>query len=130
LAGLEQPHIREADADGGNLSAAGIQGHMLLREERNLLRGAVAFARKKIDRLLPGSLLATVEFSEIENMALENPAAGNPPVFDDAPVMVLFAILVAFFAAKKHDLHIKAVHAENVQGGRSALQALLETTPL
>jgi hypothetical protein len=43
---------------------------------------------------------------------------------------VLFAVLVAFFAAKKHDLPIKADPEENAQGGRSALQALLETTPL
>ena len=77
-----------------------------------------------------GSLLSAVEFPQIENVALENPPAGHPTVFDNAPVKVLFAILVAFFAAEKHDLPMKAVISENAQGGRSALQALLETTPL
>jgi len=63
-------------------------------------------------------------------VSLENPAPGHPPVLDNTPVEVLFAILVAFFAAEKHDLHIKAVPDKNAQGGRSALQALLATNPL
>jgi hypothetical protein len=58
--------------------------------------GARAITSKKIDGLLPGSLLAAVEFPQIETVALENPATGHPAVFDDAPVKVLFAILVAF----------------------------------
>jgi len=103
---------------------------MLFREKRNLLRRGVTFTRKKIDGLLPGSLLAAAEFSQIENMSLENPASGHSPIFNHAPVEVLFTVLVALFAAKKHDPPMKAVPAENAQGGRSALQALLETTPL
>jgi hypothetical protein len=95
-----------------------------------LLRNRVPFPCKNIDRLLPGSLLATVEFPQIEDVSLENSAAGHSPVFDNTPVKVLFTVLVAFFAAKKHEPLMKAVPPENAQGGRSALQALLETTPL
>ena len=41
--------------------------------------------------------------SRLENVSLENPPARHPAVFHDAPVKVLFGVLVAFFAAEKHD---------------------------
>lgn len=85
---------------------------------------------EKIDGLLPGSFLPTVEFPQIKNVSLENPTTGRSAIFDNAPVKMLFAVLLAFFASQKHDLPMKAVHPSNAQGGRSALQALLETTPL
>jgi hypothetical protein len=58
---------------------------------------------------------------------LENPSAHHPAIFDNAPGEVLFAVLKALFATKKHDLPIKAALLGNAQGGRSALQALLES---
>ena len=85
---------------------------------------------QKVYGLLPGRLLPAVEFAQIQNVSLENPTARHPAVFDDAPVKVLLAVLVAFFAAEKHDLPMKSVPADDAQGGRSALQALLEGTPL
>jgi hypothetical protein len=77
---------------------------MLLREQRDLLRGGVPLTGEKIDSLLPGGLLPAVEFPHVENMPLENPAPGDSPVFDNAPVKVLLAVLEAFFAAKKNDM--------------------------
>jgi hypothetical protein len=62
---------------------------------------------------LPGSLLPAVEFPQVENVSLENPPPGHSPVFDNAPVEVLLAVLVAFFATKKHDMPMKAVLPEN-----------------
>ena len=88
-----KPHAREPDTDGRNLAVADIQGQVLFWKERDLLRGRVTFTRKKINRLLPGSFLTTIEFSQIENMALKNSAARYPAVFDNAPVKVLFAVL-------------------------------------
>lgn len=54
---LQDPHAREPDPDGGNLAPSAIQGQVLFREERDLLRGGVPFTCKMVDGLLPGSLL-------------------------------------------------------------------------
>ena len=95
---------------------------MLFREERDLLRRGVAFPRKKIDRLLPGSFLATVEFPQVEDVSLENSAAGHSPVFDNTPVKVLFTALVAFFAAKKRPVREVGVAPAGGQARRNAVK--------
>jgi hypothetical protein len=102
---------------------------VFLGKKRYLLRGRAAIPGEKIDGLLPGCLLPTVEFPQIKNVALENPTTGHSAIFDNAPVKMLFTVLKALFASQKHDLSMKAVHPANAQAGRSALQALLETTP-
>jgi len=81
--------------------------------------------------LLPGSLLPPVEFSPIENIALENPPVRHLTIFDNAPGEEPFAVLKALFARRnmtclEKQLFWKAALLGNAQGGRSALQALLE----
>jgi hypothetical protein len=50
----------------------------------------------------PGCFLATVEFAQIQNMALKNAPARDAAIFDNAPVGMFFAILATFLAAQKH----------------------------
>jgi len=52
--------------------------------------------------LAPGGFLSTVEFTEIKHMTLQDTTAHDPAVFDNAPVVMLLAILPAFLAAQKH----------------------------
>jgi len=41
----------------------------------------------------------TVEFAEVKHVTLEDSSAGNAAVFDDAPRLILIAVLPTFFAA-------------------------------
>ena len=84
---------------------------------------------KKVNGLLPGSLLPTVEFPQIKHMTLKDFTASNPAVLDNTPVEVLLTVLETFFTAQKHDWVIMSGLEENAQGGRSALQAILKPTP-
>jgi hypothetical protein len=70
--------------------------------------------------LLPGSLLPPVEFSQIENIALENPPVRHLTIFDNAPGEELFAVLKALFATKKHNLPRKAALLESSSFGKRA----------
>ena len=76
----------------------------------------------------PGRFLATVEFAQIEDVALKNASAHDAAVFDNAPVGMFLAILATFLAAQKHE-RIKPLLDKIPQGGRSALQALWERDP-
>ena len=76
---------------------------MLFGKERDLLGHRCAIVGKEVNGLLPGSFLAAIEFTQIENMALKDLAPGDPAVFDNAPIKVFLAILETFFTAQKHD---------------------------
>ncbi len=79
---------------------------------------------KQFHRSAPRCFLATIEFPQIEHVALKNAPSHNAAVFNNAPVKMLLAILAAFLAAQKHD-RITPWQTEGAQWGRSALQALL-----
>jgi hypothetical protein len=57
---------------------------------------------ENLDALTPSLPLRVVNFSQIEHLALNNLPPGYPPVLHDVPVTVLFSILLASCAAKKH----------------------------
>ena len=74
----------------------------ILREERHGTRLRFAL-REDFDALAPALALAVIDFPQIEHMTLDDLPAGHAFVFDDAPVMMLLAILEPFAAAQKHD---------------------------
>jgi hypothetical protein len=94
LAGAAQGHFRESEADDGKVVIAGLEGGVLLGEEGNLL-GLRLFSvvADELDGFAPGGFLASVEFAEVEDVALDDGAVCQALGFDDTPVEVLFAIL-------------------------------------
>ena len=51
----------------------------------------------------PSHLLAIVNLSQIQDVALDNAAIGYTPVLYHTPILVLLAILFARAASQKHD---------------------------
>ncbi len=104
LAGVAQRHGPEMDADDGKIVVGAFKRRVFVGEEGDLLRSGVVLT-EEIGGLAPGGLLAAVEFAEVEveDVALEDAAVVETPVFNHAPVEVLFTILEPFRATKKHD---------------------------
>jgi hypothetical protein len=50
----------------------------------------------------PGGFLAVIDFTQIEHMALNDPIARHPPVLNDAPVTVFFAVFESLFGPQEH----------------------------
>jgi hypothetical protein len=48
-----------------------------------------------------GCLLATVEFAQINNVALKNPLTPDAAISDNAPAGMFFVILATFLTAQK-----------------------------
>ena len=99
---LRQPnphHLRSTTRGGGA---------DLLRVPRRLGQQGHGFRTRlpifeNFDRLLPGVLLAPADFAEIKHVPLHHAPARHPLVFDDAPVLVLFAVFLPKIAAQEHD---------------------------
>jgi hypothetical protein len=56
-----------------------------------------------LDRPPPRQFLRVVDLAEVKNMLLNDPSASNALVFDDAPVAMPLAVLLANLGAQKHD---------------------------
>src|SRR5581483_2710268 len=88
-----QPYLHAVDGVGGKIPIVGKQAH----------RGEALFGFvKHFKRLAPRRLLPVVDLTEIENSALRRLAAGHAPVFNNAEVAMIFAVLAAIRAAQKH----------------------------
>ena len=95
LARTAQGHLRQPHAhDRKLLDAHGGRG-VLLGKERDLLRRVVVLA-EELDGLAPGRFLHAIEFTQVKNVPLDDALVGQPPVFDDTPIEMLFAILATF----------------------------------
>ena len=68
---------------------------MLIGKERDVLRRIIILA-EEIDRLAPGCLLDAIDLAEIKHMPLNDALVSEPPIFDDTPIEVLFAIFEPF----------------------------------
>ena len=123
VAGVAEAERRDADA--GNLPSL-VTWQVFFREERDLL-GSLAITGKELHGSSPGRLLDTVEFPQIEDVALQDAPVRDATILDNAPVLVHLAILATFLASQKHD-GITLLLDKGAQGG-SALQALLESDP-
>jgi hypothetical protein len=72
---------------------------VFLGEEGNLLwLSMFPVLAEEFDGFAPGGFLAAVEFTEVEDVALDGSAVGEALGFDDTPVEVLFAIFESFAA--------------------------------
>ena len=87
--------MRKPHAHDGKLLDPDVRRGVLLRKQRDLLRRVVVLA-EEIHGLAPGGFLHTVEFTEIEDVALDDALVAQPPVFHDAPIEMLFAIFATF----------------------------------
>lgn len=66
-------------------------------KEAGLLRFVFVLA-EEFDGLSPGGFLGAVEFAKVEDLSLQDSPAADAAIFDNAPVVMLFAILVTFLA--------------------------------
>jgi hypothetical protein len=57
---------------------------------------------KRFDALAPARTLAIVDLAEIQHVPLHRSAPGHASVLNDAPVAVLFAVLLTSLGAQKH----------------------------
>jgi hypothetical protein len=98
-----------------------IQGRRPIFGEQRDLPGAAAALVERFDRLAPSYLLRIVDLAEIPHVALHRAAATDAAVFNDAPIPVLLAVLVARLVAQEHAGRVpnRPVVA---QESRSALQ--------
>ena len=71
-------------------------------KQRQRLRPVGLFVQH-LNRPAPRQLLRVVDLAEMKNMLLNDPPAGDAPVFDDAEVAMPLAVLLANLAAQKHD---------------------------
>src|SRR5271157_2993523 len=79
-----EPHLH-AEARGV------IRDASLGREQRELAR-PLALLVEGLDDPRPSPMRAVVDLAQIQHRALDHPAAGTAPAFDNAPVAVLFAV--------------------------------------
>jgi len=102
LAGLAQGHGPEMEAHDRQIGVGSFDRCVFVGEEQCLLRcGAVLTG--EMDGFAPRAFLVPVEFTQVEDVTLKDSPVMESPVFHDAPVEVLFAILEPFRATKKHD---------------------------
>ena len=97
LARVVQRQLRDVD-----LHHLAIQRRRLpiLGKQRHLTRPRLAL--HNLDRAAPRRALAVVDLAEIQNLALNHPAAAHSDVLHHAPVTVLLAVLETSLAAHEH----------------------------
>jgi hypothetical protein len=108
---LGQPHL-EAVEDIGGISWSSEEQTELFDQ----LRGFV----ERVETLAPGSLLGIVDLSQLADGALSGVASAQPAVFDDPPIAMDLAVLLAGVEAQKHGLRGSvSPRRSRAEGGRS-----------
>ena len=113
LAWLVQRHLRDVDLDH---LAPQRRCLPILGKQRHL--PGPRRALHHLDRAAPRHALAVVDLAEIENLALNDPAAADPDVLHHAPVAVLLAVLEASLAAHEHGRSVRRFASPIKGGGR------------
>ena len=110
LARIVQRHLRQVD-----LHHLAIQRRRvaIVGKQRHLPRPRLALHH--LDGAAPGRALAVVDLAEIDNVALNNPAATDPDVLHHAPVAVLLAVFEASLAAHEHGQSVRCF-ASQIKG--------------
>src|SRR5271155_3510104 len=98
----------------------GVRQHPLatvFREQRQAARRRRAFLEDG-DRLAPSQFLRIVDLAQVQQWPLHHTALAYPAVLHDAPVTVLFAVLLALGVTEKHDAahDTRSRHPENGLG--------------
>jgi hypothetical protein len=92
---MAQGHLGKPHAHDGKLLDAHLCRGVLLWKQRDLARRVLVLA-EEFDGLAPGGFLHAVEFAQVKHVPLDDALAGQPPVFHDTPIKMLFAILATF----------------------------------
>ena len=89
----------------------------VFREQRQGARRRRSFLEDG-DRLAPSQFLRIVDLAQVQQRPLHHTASAYPAILHDAPVTVLFAVLLALGVTEKHDaVHdTRGRHAENGLG--------------
>jgi hypothetical protein len=82
--------------------AGGMDGHDPIGGKQGQLPGKLRFLVEGFDRPTPGFVLVVVDLAEIKHLALHDLAAGAALAFDNAPIVVLFAVLEASIRSQIH----------------------------
>ena len=90
-----QGHLRKPHAHDRKLLGADVRRRVLLGKERDLPR-RVLILTEEFDGLAPGGFLHAIEFTEIEDVAMDHALVGPAAVFHDTPIEMLLAILATF----------------------------------
>ncbi len=95
-----QPQLGELQPDD-----RGVGQHPLaavFREQRQGARRRRSFLEDG-DRLAPSQFLRIVDLAQVQQRPLHHTASAYPAILHDAPVTVLFAVLLALGVTEKHD---------------------------
>src|SRR5271157_4349339 len=82
--------------------ARGVIGHIAPCREQCELTRLLPLLVKGLDDPRPSRVLAVVDLAQIQHGALDHPAASTAPVFDNAPVTVLLAVLLSPGESQEH----------------------------
>ncbi len=128
LPGPAQLHLCESDADHARrvrLRCVGLgRGAQFLFGQQRHGLGMRLPILEDLDTLLPRLLLTAADLAEVKHVALEHAAVGHAPVFDEAPVVMRFAVFLPCAAAQEHDGSRSWRFFAPWEQGRSALQPL------
>jgi hypothetical protein len=107
LPGPVQCHRRDPNAHRLHGAALRVHRHdriilCRLAQEHRRLRPRSAFL-EELNGALPAFLLKGVDLTQIEHVALHDPASANTLVSHDAPITVKLAVFLAGAGAQKHD---------------------------
>jgi hypothetical protein len=96
---VTQFHLINPDADDGLV----VLLNLALRSHQCHGASYIFALIENLDAPTPSHLLAIVNLTQIQDMALDNAALGDTPVLHHTPILVLLAILFAPAASQKHD---------------------------
>jgi hypothetical protein len=100
LARLHQPQFAQLQPDDRRVGQ--YPGAAILWKQRQRAR-LVRPVLQDGNRFAPGQLLRIVDLAQVQQRPLRDPTAADPAILYDAPVTVLFAVLLARGVAEKHD---------------------------
>jgi hypothetical protein len=107
----------------------GVVGKLPIRRKQRELAMAAGVRIEGFDQTAPSFVLAIVDLAEIQHLALHYLTGDAPPILDDAPVSVLFAVFVASVEAQEHD----STNTPRQNRGKdtwSPLQTIFDNPPL
>ena len=98
MSGTFQPQLIESQANDWNVTDIDRIRCPVFREQGDLLNHGL-LRIKKLDGLLPRGFLGAVEFTQVEHVSLGDASIAQPPILNDGPVEMLFAVFDPFAAA-------------------------------
>src|ERR1700692_1762558 len=102
-------HLTDPDADH---IAVKLWRMPIFGKQRHLFRYLITLI-EDLDRLAPRSLLAIVDFTQIQHMPLHRSTARHPAVFNHAPIAVFLAILLSRSGSQEHAVIVHTMTRTN-----------------